>query len=123
MRPHVMPFAAALGAASVLVPPALAQAAPSASGQEAPPAPPPPTTASAYLTQASSADQFEIRSSQHALQISQDPGIKSAAQMIIADHTRLSNELKAAAISAGIAPPRASAKLIARHRSGPTRKH
>lgn len=78
-------------------------------------APAPPTTASAYLTTAASADQFEIQSSQHALQVSPSPDIKSAAQMIITDHIRLSAELKNVAASAGIAPPPPA--LVPRHRA------
>jgi putative membrane protein len=64
-----------------------------------------PTTAPAYLQMASSGDMFEIQSSQLALQTARDPELKRTAQMIIDDHTRLSTELKAAATSAGIAPP------------------
>jgi putative membrane protein len=111
MRPSVVAFAAALAAAGAFIGSASAQDA-SSSPSPAPSAPA-PTTASAYLMQASSGDQFEIQSSQHAMQISQDPSIKSTAQMIIADHTRLSNELKVAATSAGMAPPRP--ELAPRH--------
>jgi putative membrane protein len=93
MRPSVIAIAATFAVSALAAP---------ASAQDAPPA---PTTANAYLAQASSGDQFEIQSSQRALQISQDPSIKSTAQMIIADHTRLSSELQAAATAAGIAPP------------------
>lgn len=64
-----------------------------------------PTAAPAYLQMASSGDMFEIQSSQHALQVTQDPHLRSMAQMIIDDHTRLSAELKAAAAAARVPPP------------------
>lgn len=109
MKSSALAFAACLATAAFAAP----AAAQPAGAQPAAPAPVAPTTATEYLMQASSGDQFEIQSSQHALQMSQDTAIKSAAQMIITDHTRLSNELKAAATSAGIAPPRP--ELMPRH--------
>ena len=59
-----------------------------------PPAPPPPVDinnplmAPGYMAQAGSADQFEIQSGQLALQASQNPAIRNFANMIVADHTR-----------------------------------
>lgn len=52
-----------------------------------------PTTASAYIEMAHSSDMFEIESSQHALQMSQAPAVRSFAQMMVNDHTRMMNEM------------------------------
>lgn len=76
----------------------------------APPAPPVdinnPLMAPGYLSQAGSADQFEIQSGQLALQASQNPGVRNFANMIIADHQRSTQMLMAAAQSANVpAPP------------------
>jgi putative membrane protein len=79
----------------------------------APPAPPPaapvdlnnPLMAPGYMAQAGSSDQFEIQSGQLALQASQNPGVRNFANMIVADHTRSTQMLMAAAQSAGLAPP------------------
>jgi putative membrane protein len=66
-----------------------------------------PLSAANYLQMASSSDQFEIQSSQLAVQNSQNAGVRSFAQMLINDHTRMSNEMMAAAQAAGVAtsPP------------------
>lgn len=64
-----------------------------------------PLQAPTYLAMAASGDQFEIQSSQMALQVSQNPAVRSYAQMLIADHTRLSAQTMATARSAGINPP------------------
>ena len=58
-----------------------------------------------YLQNAASGDMFEIESSRLALSMSQNPAIRSFAQMLINDHTRMSNQLIAAAQSAGLPPP------------------
>ena len=81
--------------------------------QTTPPAPPPPPPvdmnnllmAPGFLAHAASGDQFEIQSSQLALTASQNPAVHNFANLLIADHTRLSQAMGAAATSAGIAPP------------------
>src|SRR5947199_8681363 len=76
-----------------------------------PPPPPPPVDlnnlllAPGFLAHASSGDQFEIQSSQLALQASQNQAVRNFADMMISDHTRLSQAMGAAAQSAEIAPP------------------
>lgn len=76
---------------------------------EAPPAPmvdpSSPLAAPTYLSMAGSSDQFEIQSSQIAMQRSTNPGIRQIAQMLITDHTNSTAQLTAAAQSAGITPP------------------
>jgi putative membrane protein len=74
--------------------------------------PPPPAVdinnplfAPAFLAQAASGDQFEIQSSQLALQMSQNAAVRNFANMLIADHTRLSQAMAAAAMSARLNPP------------------
>jgi putative membrane protein len=80
------------------------------------PAPPPaapaavvdptnPLFAPGFLAQASSGDQFEIQSSQLALQMSTNPRVRNFANLLIADHTRMSQTMMAAAQSAGVVPP------------------
>ncbi len=56
-----------------------------------------PTTASAYMEMAHSGDMFEIESSQLALQMSRNEGVRSFAQMMVSDHTRMMNEMMAMA--------------------------
>lgn len=46
-----------------------------------------------YMQMAHSSDMFEIESSRLALQMSQNPVVRSFAQMMIDDHTRLMNEM------------------------------
>jgi putative membrane protein len=77
-----------------------------------PPAPPPPPVdlnnplmAPGFLAQASSGDQFEIQSSQLALQASQNVAVRNFANLLIADHTRMSQAMAGAAQSAGLPPP------------------
>ena len=64
-----------------------------------------PLMAPGYLAMAGSSDQFEIQSSQLALQVSQNPAVRNMANMLIADHTRSTQMLMAAAQSAGLTPP------------------
>jgi len=61
--------------------------------------------ATEFATTAASSDMFEIQSSELAQQKAADAGVKSFAQQMIADHTKASNELKAAAAKAGVSPP------------------
>jgi putative membrane protein len=75
----------------------------------APPAPPVdlnnPLMAPGFLSQAGSANQWELDSSQLALQASTNPAVRKYANNLIADHTRLGQAVGAAATSAGLTPP------------------
>jgi putative membrane protein len=64
-----------------------------------------PLLAPGFLAQAASGDQFEIQSSQLALQASQNAAVRNFANVMIADHTRLSQAMGAAAAAARLAPP------------------
>jgi putative membrane protein len=64
-----------------------------------------PLLAPGFLAQAASGDQFEIQSSQLALQASQNAGVRNFANMMISDHTRLSQAMGAAAAAARLQPP------------------
>lgn len=85
---------------------------------ETPPPPPPPPLEAApmvdpnnplfapgFMAQAASGDQFEIQSSQLALQMSSNPAVRNFANLLIADHARMSQALAAAATAAGLTPP------------------
>lgn len=90
--------AMALGACSSTPPPA----------PVAPPAPVDlnnPLMAPGFLAQAGSANQWEIESSQLALQMSTNPAVRNLANTIIADHTAMGQQMMAAATSAGLTPP------------------
>jgi putative membrane protein len=72
--------------------------------------PPPPDLNNAllapgFLAQASSANQFEIQSSQLALQASQNAAVHNFANVLIADHTQLGQQVAAVAASARLQPP------------------
>jgi putative membrane protein len=72
--------------------------------------PPPPDLNNAllapgFLAQASSANQFEIQSSQLALQASQNMAVRNYANVMIADHTQLGQQVAAVAASAHLQPP------------------
>jgi putative membrane protein len=58
-----------------------------------------------YMAMSASSDQFEIQSSQLALQASQNQAVRSYANMMIAHHQATSANLMSAAQSAGLAPP------------------
>jgi putative membrane protein len=64
-----------------------------------------PLLAPGFLAEAASGDQFEIQSSQLALQMSQNAGVRNFANMMITDHTRMSQAMAAAAASARLNPP------------------
>lgn len=64
-----------------------------------------PLAAPTYMAMAASSDQFEIQSSQMALQMSQNPQIQSFARLMIAHHQATTQNLVAAAQSAGLTPP------------------
>jgi len=61
-----------------------------------------------FLAHAASGDQFEIQSSQLALTASQNPAVQSFANLMISDHTRMSQAMLIAAQQAGITPPPAT---------------
>jgi putative membrane protein len=81
--------------------------------QTTPPPPPPappadlnnPLMAPGFLAQAGSANEWEIESSQLALQMSTNPGVRNLANVIIADHTAMGQQVAAAAASARLTPP------------------
>ena len=64
-----------------------------------------PLAAPNYMAMAASGDQFEIQSSQMALQMSQNPAVQSFARLMIAHHQAMSANLMSAAQSAGLTPP------------------
>ena len=64
-----------------------------------------PLLAPGFMAQAASANQFEIESSQLALQASQNPGVRNFANMLIADHTAMGQQMAAAAAAARLSPP------------------
>jgi putative membrane protein len=58
-----------------------------------------------YMTMAASSDQFEIQSSQLALQASQNQAVRNFANLMIAHHQATTANLVSAAQSAGLTPP------------------
>jgi putative membrane protein len=56
---------------------------------------PTPVGTDQYVKKAAIADQFEIQSSQIAIQKTSNSGVKAFAQMMVKDHTASSNKLKA----------------------------
>ena len=74
-----------------------------------------PLFAPAYLEMAASSDLFEIQSSQLALQMSQNPAVRNFANLLIAHHQAMSNNLMNAARSAGLNPPPPA--LMPRHQA------
>lgn len=64
-----------------------------------------PTSAPGFMAMAASSDQFEIQSSQMALQMSQNPQVRQFAQMMIDGHSRTTAELTQIAQSNGLTPP------------------
>jgi putative membrane protein len=58
-----------------------------------------------FLAHAGSANQYEIEAAQLALQASANPGVRNLANMIVADHTAMGQQVAAAAASAGLPPP------------------
>jgi putative membrane protein len=71
-----------------------------------------PITAADFVNQAAASDQFEIKSSQLAATKSASPAIKAYAAMLIAEHTKSTNELTAAAAQ-GTPPVTPAPKLTA----------
>jgi putative membrane protein len=76
-----------------------------------PSAPPPPVDlnnplfAPAFLDQAASANQLEIASSQLALQLSQNGGVRNLANVLITDHNMMGQQVAAAAASTKLVMP------------------
>lgn len=60
-------------------------------------------TAQEYATKAAESDQFEIQTSQLAANQAESAEVKNFARMMIADHTKTTNELKT--IGASMQPP------------------
>jgi putative membrane protein len=63
------------------------------------------TPTGTYMQMAASGDMFEIQSGQLALQRSCDPAVRSFAQMIIDDHTRLSSQMMQVAQASNLPMP------------------
>lgn len=61
-----------------------------------------PTSAMAYMKMAHSSDMFEVESSRLALQMSRNGAVRSFAQMMVNDHTRMMNEMMAMAPQMGM---------------------
>lgn len=64
-----------------------------------------PLSAPGFMMMAASSDQFEIQSSQMALQMSQNPQVRQFAQQMIDGHTRTTAELTQIAQANGLTPP------------------
>ena len=95
MRPVLL---TALAAFALPAPPLAAQA-PATSAPAAT-----PTTASSYVIMAGASDLYEIQSSQMALQKSQNAAIRQFAQMMIDNHSMTTEQVTAAARTAGLEP-------------------
>ncbi len=89
--------AALLGGCSTMMQDDMAMGGQAAAGARAM-----PTTASSYMEMAHSGDMFEIESSQLAMQMSRNEGVRSFAQMMVTDHTRMMNEMMAMAPGTGM---------------------
>ena len=64
-----------------------------------------PLMAPGFLAQAGSANEWEIESSQLALQASQNVGVRNFANTMIADHGQMGQQVAAAAVAAHLQPP------------------
>ena len=64
-----------------------------------------PLFAPGFLAQAGSANEFEIESSQLALQASQNAGVRNFANTMISDHGAMGQQVTQAALSAHLQPP------------------
>lgn len=63
-----------------------------------------PMTPSVYVMKAGAGDQYEIQSSKLLLETTQNAKLRAFANMMIADHTKSTAEVKAAAMKAGLRP-------------------
>ena len=66
---------------------------------------PPSRAALTYVAKAGAADLYEIESSRIALRRARRPAVREFAQMLIADHSRTTAQVAAAARADGIDPP------------------
>jgi putative membrane protein len=67
-----------------------------------------PLMAPGFLAQAGSANEFEIESSQLALQSSQNAAVRNFANVMISDHGQMGQQVAAAAVAARLQPPTAT---------------
>ena len=67
-----------------------------------------PPSAKDFAMTAAQSDQYEISAAQDASAQSQNPQVRAFAQMMIQDHTRLSEDLRQAATASGLTPPPAA---------------
>jgi putative membrane protein len=72
-----------------------------------------PTSAAAYMNMAHSSDMFEVSSSQQALQVSRNPAVRSYAQMMVNDHTRMMQAMMA--MTPGMATNMSSMGMMPHH--------
>lgn len=70
-----------------------------------------PVSAQDFASQAAASDMFEIESSKLAADQAEDAKVKAFAKMLVADHTKSSNELKT--IAASLQPPLTVAPTLA----------
>lgn len=85
-------------------------------------------TASDYVATAGASDLYEITSSQAVIETTQNPNLRAFAQMMVADHTKSTADVKAAAARSRVhaAPPQLNPlqqELVAelRAENGPAR--
>lgn len=64
-----------------------------------------PLMAPGFMAQAASANEYEIESAQLALQMSQNPGVRTFASTLVSDHSMMAQEMAAAAAAAHLPPP------------------
>ena len=65
---------------------------------------PAPTTPSAYVAAAGAGDLYEVQSSRLVLASTGNAKLKSFANMMVADHTKSTADVKAAATASGLTP-------------------
>lgn len=90
MKKHIVPLVC-LTALALTSPSGAAEVKPKAAGDASPMM---TVDTPSFVKSAGSSNEFEIRSSELALQTSEKPDIKDAAQMIIADHQKAGQKLK-----------------------------
>lgn len=64
-----------------------------------------PLMAPGFMAQAASANEYEIESAQLALQMSQNPGVRTFASTLVSDHSMMAQQMAAAAAAAHLPPP------------------
>ena len=72
-----------------------------------------PTNRMAFVEMAASSDMFEIQSSQLAMSRAQTPAVRQFAEMMVRDHSQMSQQLMAAAMASGM--PRMSPRMMPMH--------